>query len=65
MPIYYYSGGNLVSRSCITDDRDLMFVKDDYPSPEYEVAEVNTCDNCPAFPSPGGLSKEDVISLIN
>jgi hypothetical protein len=67
MPTYCrekYIDGKLVSRLCILDDRDLFMVKSDYPAPQYEIAQVSACDACPTFPTGSGISREEIISLI-
>jgi len=67
MPTYCrenYTDGKLVSRLCILDDRDLFMVRSDYPAPQYEIAQVSACDARPTSPPASGLSREEIISLI-
>jgi hypothetical protein len=56
-----YQDGKLVSRLCIEGD---IFLKNDYPRPQYELSQVDSCDKCPTFPTANGLSRDEVISLI-
>jgi hypothetical protein len=45
-----YVNGILVSRLCIQGD--LFFLKNEFPKPNYELSAVDSCDQCPAFPTP-------------
>ena len=44
-----YGDGKLISRLCIKGD--IFFLKDEFPRPEYELSEVESCEQCPLFPS--------------
>lgn len=51
-----------MSRLCITDDRDLFMIKSDYPRPQYEIAQVSSCDTCQTFPSASGSNNNEVAN---
>ncbi len=58
-----YEDWKLVSRLCIKGD--IFFLKKDFPRPQYELSEVESCDQCPVFPPAGqDTSKEEIKNLI-
>jgi hypothetical protein len=62
MPLYCrekFNNGTLVSRLCITDDRDLFMMQSEYPRPQFEIAQVSSCDSCSTYPSGGGSTTND------
>jgi hypothetical protein len=58
-----YEDGKLVSRLCIKGD--IFFLKQDFPRPQYELSEIESCEQCPVFPSAGqDIPKDEIKNLI-
>ena len=58
-----YVDGKLVSRICIQGD--IFFLKSDFPRPNYELSEVNSCDSCPTYPpATAGIDKDELKAML-
>jgi hypothetical protein len=58
-----YQDGKLVSRLCIKGD--IFFLKHEFARPEYELSQVESCEQCPVFPPPAKeMTMDEVKDLI-
>jgi hypothetical protein len=58
-----YVDGKLVSLICIQGD--IFFLKSDFPRPNYELSEVNSCDSCPTYPpATAGIDKDELKAML-
>jgi hypothetical protein len=56
-----YVNDTLVSRLCM--EGDIALKRHEFPSPEYVLSVVPSCDLCPTYP-PGPIDREELKRIV-